>query len=167
MLKFYIFVGVVIGIVFVLKLITNNSPEKEEGKKKSLYKYKRKDFLISRPEHEFFDILVDITRDQYYVFPQIHLSTILYNKIVGQNWNGAFRHIDEKSVDFVICDKAYIKPILAIELDDKTHEKEDRKGRDGEVEQMLKEAGMPLLRFGNNGFFNKEEIKKIVLENLK
>jgi hypothetical protein len=101
---------------------------------KSPYNYKKKDFLMSRAEHEFFDILVEVAGNQYHVFPQIHLSTILDNKVVGQNWRGAFRHIDEKSVDFVICDKAYIKPILAIELDDKTHEREDRKGRDGEVE---------------------------------
>jgi hypothetical protein len=54
MLKFYIFIGIVVGIVLVIKFFTNNSPEKEEVKKKPLYKYTRKDFLISRPEHEFF-----------------------------------------------------------------------------------------------------------------
>jgi very-short-patch-repair endonuclease len=122
---------------------------------------------MSRAEHEFFDILVDITKDQYYVFPQIHLSTILDNKVVGQNWKGAFRHIDEKSVDYVICDKAYIKPLLAIELDDKTHEQSNRKIRDGEVERILSNANLPLLRFGNNGYFNKEEIRHLVLEKLK
>ena len=138
-----------------------------DQKSKALYNYKRRDFLMSRAEHEFFDILVDITKDQYYVFPQIHLSTILDNKVVGQNWKGAFRHIDEKSVDYVICDKAYIKPLLAIELDDKTHEQSNRKIRDGEVERILSNANLPLLRFGNNGYFNKEEIRHLVLEKLK
>ena len=138
-----------------------------DQKSKALYNYKRRDFLMSRAEHEFFDILVDITKDQYYVFPQIHLSTILDNKVVGQNWKGAFRHIDEKSVDYVICDKAYIKPLLAIELDDKTHEQSNRKIRDGEVERILSNANLPLLRFGNNGYFNKEEIQHLILEKLK
>lgn len=138
-----------------------------DQKKKALYNYKRRDFLMSRAEHEFFDIFVDITRDQYYVFPQIHLSTILDNKVVGQNWKGAFRHIDEKSVDYVVCDKAYIKPLLAIELDDRTHERDNRKVRDSEVERILSNANLPLLRFGNNGYFNKEEIQRLVLEKLK
>lgn len=137
-----------------------------DQKSKGLYNYKRKDFLMSRAEHEIFDILVDITKDQYYVFPQIHLPTILDNKVVGQNWKGAFRHIDEKSVDFVVCDKAYIKPLLAIELDDRTHERDSRKIRDGEVERILSNANLPLLRFDNNGIFNKEEIKRLVLEKL-
>lgn len=57
--------------------------------------------------------------------------------------------------------------MLAIELDDKSHEREDRIERDSEVERMLQEAGMPLVRFGNNGLFNKEEISRIVLEKLK
>lgn len=137
-----------------------------EEEKKSVYNYKRKDFLMSRAEHEFFDILVGIVGNQYYIFPQIHLSTILDNKVVGQNWRGAFRHIDEKSVDFVICDKAYIKPLLAIELDDRTHDQDKRKERDSEVERILNKAGLPLLRFGNHGHFDKEEIKKIVLEKI-
>ncbi|MCX6757626.1 MAG: DUF2726 domain-containing protein [Candidatus Nomurabacteria bacterium] len=159
---------VLIIIIFLLlsKFFPNIFPQKNDHTK-PLYNYKRKDFLMSRAEHEFFDILVEIVGNQYYVFPQIHLPTILDNKVVGQNWKGAFRHIDEKSVDFVVCDKAYIKPLLAIELDDKTHEREDRKDRDVEVESILKDAGIPLLRFGNNGFFNKEEIKRLVLEKLK
>lgn len=150
-----------------IKLFGNDSQKKEE-KKKSIYKYSRKPFLITRPEHEFFDILVEVVGNQYQVFTQVHLPTILDHTIHnGQNWKGAFSHINGKSVDFVICDKAYIKPLLVIELDDKSHEREDRIERDGEVERMLKEAGMPLLRFENHGSFNKEEIKRLVLENLK
>lgn len=152
-----------LGIVFVIKYLT----EKEEVKKKPLYKYNRKDFLISRAEHEFFDILVEILGSQYYVFTQVHLPTILDHKIKGQNWKGAFSHINGKSVDFVICDKANIKPLLSIELDDKSHDRLDRIERDSEVERMLKEAEMPLLRFENHGNFNKEEIKRLVFENLK
>ncbi len=163
MFKFYIFIGIMLGIVFVIKYLT----EKEEVKKKPLYKYNRKDFLISRAEHEFFDILVEILGSQYYVFTQVHLPTILDHKIKGQNWKGAFSHINGKSVDFVICDKANIKPLLSIELDDKSHDRLDRIERDSEVERMLKEAEMPLLRFENHGNFNKEEIKRLVFENLK
>jgi very-short-patch-repair endonuclease len=158
----------IILIIIAVILLKKYFPEIFlDQKSKALYNYKRKDFLMSRVEHEFFDILVDITKDQYCVFPQIHLSTILDNKVVGQNWKGAFRHINEKSVDYVICDKAYIKPLLAIELDDKTHEQDNRKIRDGEVERILSNANLPLLRFGNNGHFDKEEIRRLVLEKLK
>ena len=166
MLKFYVFVGIVITVVLFLKLFKNNSFGKEEIKK-SLYKYTRKEFFISRPEHEFFDILVEILGSKYHIFTQVHLPTILDHKIKGQTWKAAFSHINGKSVDFVICDKAYIKPLLAIELDDKSHDRLGRIERDSEVERMLQEAGMPLLRFENHGNFNKEEISRLVLEKLK
>ena len=122
---------------------------------------------MSRPEHEFFDILLSVIGNQYHVFPQVHLPTILEHKIKGQYWHGAFRHIDEKSIDFVLCDKQYIKPILAIELDDHSHEGLDRQERDGEVERILKEAGLPLLRFENRGHFEKEEISRRISEALQ
>lgn len=167
MLKFYIFIGIAVGIVLVIKFFASNSSEKEEVKKKPLYKYNRKDFLISRPEHEFFNILVEILGNKYNIFSQVHLPTILDHKIKGQTWKAAFSHINGKSVDFVICDKAYIKPLLAIELDDKSHDRLDRIERDSEVERILEEAGMPLVRFGNNGSFNKEEINRLIVEKLK
>lgn len=167
MIKVYIMLVVLFVIVLVLKFFTENISKKKESKKKPVYKYSRKEFLISRAEHEFFYILVEVLGGQYYVFTQVHLPTILDHKVVGQNWKGAFSHINGKSVDFVICDKAYIKPLLAIELDDRSHEREDRIERDSVVEQMLKDANMPLLRFLNNGFFIKEEIRKQILENLK
>lgn len=156
-------------LIIIVFLIKKYYPEIFAGDKKDkpIFNYKRKEFLMSRAEHEFFDILVEIVGNQYYVFPQIHLCDILDNKVVGQNWKSAFRHINEKSVDFVICDKAYIKPLLAIELDDSTHQRTDRKERDGKVERILSDAGLPLLRFGNHGNFNKEEIKEAILEKLK
>lgn len=155
-----VFVVIIIVVLASANEIIDRKKQvgKEEKINKSPYHYRRKDFLMSRPEHEFFDVLVASVGDRYHVFPQVHLAAILDYKIVGQNWKGAFRHIDEKSVDFVLCDKAYIKPLLAIELDDRTHEHGKRKERDEIVESILKEARLPLLRFENHGHFEKSEI---------
>ena len=144
---------IIAGVILFLILISiKSSPV---GTK---YLYRKKGFLMGRAEHELFDILVSLVGNEYHVFPQIHLATILDQKVVGQNWKFAFWHINGKSVDFVICDKKYIKPLLAIELDDKTHEYKDRQNRDMEVEKILNDAQIPLLRIKNAGFFNKEFI---------
>ena len=160
MTKLFVYVVVLVGVLSVMKILA----KKYLPERKRVYKYQRKEFLMSRAEHESFDVLIEIVGDQYYVFPQVHLSALLDHNVVGQNWRGAFSHINGKSVDFVVCDKAYIKPLLAIELDDKTHEREDRVERDGEVERMLNEVGMPLLRIKNHGSFDKEEIKRLIFE---
>lgn len=165
MTNFYIIIGVIVTIGLLVKLFTNDSSGKVS--KKTPYKYTKQNFLISRPEHEFFNILVELFSDQYHIFTQVHLPTIIDHKVPGQDWKPAFSHINGKSVDFVICDKTYIKPLLAIELDDKSHERQDRIERDSEVERMLQEAGMPLIRFENHGNFNTEEIRNRILEKLK
>lgn len=135
-----------------------------EEKVKKKYEYKRKNFFLTRAEHECYDALVSAVGQDYYIFAQVHLPTIIDNKVVGQNWRAAFRHIDEKSVDFVLCDKAYISPKLAIELDDRTHERPDRKNRDIEVERILKDAGLPLLRLDNRNRFNLAELSQKIRE---
>jgi very-short-patch-repair endonuclease len=145
----------ILGIIFIYIEIKTAKVSSKIG-----YRYKRKDFFMSRAEHECYNVLLDAVGDKYYVFPQVHLPTLIDNKIKGQNWKGAFSHISQKSVDFALCDKSYISPKLAIELDDKTHERIDRVIRDEEVERIFKEIGLPLLRIKNNGQFNTEELLK-------
>jgi very-short-patch-repair endonuclease len=149
-----IVVVVVIAVVYILKNKTERSNEKRK------YQYKRKDFFLSRAEHECYDTLISAVGSDYHVFAQVHLPTLVDHKIVGQNWWGALRHIGEKSVDFVLCDKAYISPRLVIELDDKTHEQPKRQERDKEVECILKEVGLPLLRLENHGRFSSSELSQ-------
>ena len=160
---FFIFIVIAVVGVIAKDLFGDDMKTKKE---KKLFQYKKKDFLITRAEHEFFDILVDLFGSQYHVFTQVHLPTILEHKVNGQHWKSAFSHINGKSVDFVLCDKAYIKPLLAIELDDASHERLDRIERDSEVERMLREADMPLLRIENKGSFDRESIKKQIEEKL-
>lgn len=126
----------------------------------SKYSYTKKDFFMSRAEHECYDAIIEAVGQNYYVFAQVHLPTIVSHKTQGQNWQGAFSHINRKSVDFVLCDKNYISPKLVIELDDKSHQEEDRKIRDEELERILSEAGIPILRLENHGSFTSMAIQK-------
>jgi|SRR3989339_944303 len=167
MIKGIIVLFIFVGIVFAAKELFGDKVKELKEKKKSPYSYKKKQFFMTGVEHKFHDTLIEGVGHKYYVFPQVHLSSIIDNKVVGQNWKAAFSHINGKSVDFVLCDKEYIAPRLAIELDDRSHEREDRKERDTEVERILEEAGLPLLRIENHGSFNAEDIREKINEILK
>jgi very-short-patch-repair endonuclease len=160
-------VAVIIAAFLLLGSKTSGNRDGGRSKKKDLYQYKKRGFLLSRAEHECYDALMAAVGADYYIFPQVHLPTLVDEKIVGQNWRGAFRHISEKSIDFVICDKAYISAKLAIELDDRTHEWPDRQERDREVERILREAGMPLLRLENHGRPSVDELRQQIKDILK
>lgn len=114
------------------------------------YHYTKRDLIMTPAETRFFKLLCHILDDEYYVFPQVHLSSLLEHKVYGQNWWGAFHHINRKSVDYVICDKQNVRPLLAIELDDWSHSLDKRKERDEEVEKIFEAAKLPLIRFDGN-----------------
>ncbi len=133
----------IFSILAILSYFINKN-RKANGTKN--YAYKKKEYLLTKPEHDFLNILQTILDNRYYIFPQIHISSLLEHEIVGQSWKGALSHIDRKSVDYVICDKTNISPLLVIELDDSSHSRNDRIERDRIVEEILKEANIPLLR---------------------
>lgn len=161
MIKLYFFILVLVVVAVLILIAKKNLQIRPAQPISDEYEYKRKKFFMSAPEHEFFDLLYRAIGHKYRIFAQVHLPTLVDHKITGQDWRGAFRHIDEKSVDFVLCDKSYIAPLLAIELDDSSHEREDRQERDSIVENILSHAGLPLLRIRKgNGY----DITRLVAE---
>ena len=164
MTNLYIIAGTVIVLLAIVAVLKMKFEGGDDEQRK--YQYKKRDFFMTRAEHECYDALVSAVGSEYLIFAQVHLPTLVDNKVVGQNWRGAFRHISEKSVDFVLCDKAYISPKLAIELDDKTHERPERQNRDREVERILQDAGVPLLRLENHGRFNPSELSQKIKDAL-
>lgn len=154
-----------LGLITVLKYISSIASN-SSGKTKKAYHFTSKRSLMTNAENEFFDMLMKTIDGRYFVFPQIHLSAILDHKVKGQNWNAAFRSINGKSVDYVISDKTSRKTLIAIELDDYTHDAEDRKQRDIEVERVLSEAQIPLLRFTNYKTIRCDEIERKISETL-
>lgn len=139
-----IIIVVVVVLAIVGLLITKTS---HRSKPSLEYHYKRKGFIMTKAENDFFDVINEAVGNSYYVFPQVHLSEFLDYKVKGQNWDHALHYINQKSVDYLVCDKQYRQPLLAIELDDWSHESEARQQRDANVERMLREAELPLLRF--------------------
>jgi hypothetical protein len=147
-MEFILLLIIVVVVVYYINRSKGGAQDKtpDEIKPTVNYHYRRKDFVMTKAENDFFNSLTDILGDEYYVFPQVHLSTILDHKIKGQNWKAAFSYINQKSVDYVVCNRQYRRPILGIELDDWSHDGDVRKQRDINVDYMFKESGIPLLR---------------------
>lgn len=103
-------------------------------------------------------MLTEVATGRYAVFPQVHLSALLDHTVKGQDWRAAFRHINGKSVDYVLCDINTLQPVYAVELDDPTHQRDDRIERDSEVERIFSDAQLPLVRFTNYRSMSRDDI---------
>lgn len=152
---------IVVAALWVVSIKLSSVSEKRKVFKNNTYSYTAKSLLMSRTEADFFNRLNAVAQERYYVFPQVHLSALLDHRVKGQDWRIAFRHINGKSVDYVLCDKASLRPVYAIELDDITHEKRDRIERDAEVERIFKDAKLPLVRFANKDVSDAEIIQAL------
>jgi len=161
----YIIIGLVVFTLLLARAMLSSSSKTKKVFKNNLYKYSAKSSVMTKAESDFFVKLERVVNERYYVFPQVHLSSLLDHRIKGQEWSYAFRHINGKSVDYILCDRQTLRPVYAIELDDYTHDQDDRKKRDAEVERIFDEAGLPLVRFKNKDVTDSEIIQALTNAN--
>jgi hypothetical protein len=90
-MSLYILASVIIilfvGLAVLKTVVEGGGNEKEKPK----YNYTRQQFFLTRAEHECYDALVAAVGDEYHIFAQVHLPTILDNKVKGQDWRAAPR----------------------------------------------------------------------------
>lgn len=72
---------------------------------------------------------------------------------VRRDRRGPFAAISQKHLDFVLCDPSTTRIILAIELDDRSHDSPRRQKRDALVDDALRSADVPLLRVKAQAFY--------------
>jgi len=82
---------------------------------------------------------------EHIILAQVQLSRLLGVK-KGNNYQAWFNRINRMSVDFVVCNKDS-SIVAVIELDDATHQREDRQAADAKKDKVLASAGVRLVRW--------------------
>lgn len=154
---FVIFVLITIWF-FTTFVEPNFRTKKEEGQKPEegnsiklpaygnfLYRPKR---FLTEAEFSYFRKLEEQHGKDYYIIPQVVLSSIVDVDMPRYHfeYKGYRSKIDKKTLDFVLFDKASFIPVLAIELDDYTHQRYDRVQRDKFVNAVLEKVNIKLER---------------------
>ncbi len=155
-----------LGIIIIIGAVVFAFKEKLESlfSEEQQYPFKKKDYLLNIPERQFFDEIKKIVPATHIVFPQIQLSAILKVDAARNKFWTYQNKINRKTVDFVIFELPYYKPILGIEYDGRTHEREDRVTRDNNVNEMLKAAGIKSLHVKHEASINYVELKTKIAE---
>ncbi|MES2886356.1 MAG: DUF2726 domain-containing protein [Pseudomonadota bacterium] len=99
---------------------------------------------MSMREHELYWKLLKALPD-HIVLSQVALSQIVGVK-KGHKALPLRNRYDRKVADFVVCAKD-ASVLAVIELDDATHEREDRKNADAVKDKVLRCAGIKLIRW--------------------
>ena len=133
-------------ILFIVIYLTKDRQDHKEDSSDDFKHYVKRNYLMSKAEHEFFKALQEVVKDKYYIVPQVQLSKIVEVNHYEHQKRKYFNKIDRKSVDFVLFKKEYFTPYMAIELDDSSHMLPPREVRDDFVGSMLERVGIKLVR---------------------
>ncbi len=102
--------------------------------------------FITPAELNFLSVLRQTVSNQIVICTKVSLGDLFTTKRDDYSQYTTYMNkIRRKHVDFLLCDSATMRPLVGIELDDKSHEREDRKERDKFVDGVFKASGLPLL----------------------
>lgn len=112
--------------------------------KRSSGVYGPNEYLFSKAEFAFLRSLCGILRPAIRVAPKVRLADVVY--CCSEVGAIPLARIAQKHVDFVLFDGRTGRILGAIELDDRSHERDERLHRDEFVNSVLNDCGIPLLR---------------------
>lgn len=91
------------------------------------------------------------------IFCKVRLLDLITPRKNQENYKGALWKIQAKHVDFVICDQD-IRVKCIVEINDQSHNRQDRAERDNFILEVLQACGYKVLMTYN---INEEELNKI------
>jgi very-short-patch-repair endonuclease len=99
---------------------------------------------LSQPEQVLYFRLIQAL-PEHVILAQVQLSRLLGVK-KGNNYQAWYNRINRMSADFVVCNKDS-NIVAVIELDDATHQREDRQAADAKKDKALASAGVRIVRW--------------------
>ena len=155
------------GCLTVILEFFGLSPGEGRAKSYAPLPYEKKQYLLTRAERSFYEVLRQAVGEEYLIFTQIRLADLIYVR-KGTKQRQSFQNkINAKHVDFLLCDPKSLQPMLAIELDDASHQRADRQKNDRVKEDALTAAGLPLLRVRAKRSYDLRDLQREIAGKLE
>jgi len=128
--------------------------------------YQKKWYLLSPAERDFYEALRQAVGNRYTIFAKVRLLDLLWLPKNLSNRQAHMNRVQAKHVDFVLCHPQTVAPALVIELDDASHQLPERQERDIFLNEVLRVAGIPLLRVPVKRSFSAPALRGQILDTL-
>ncbi|GMQ58452.1 hypothetical protein AN1V17_28470 [Vallitalea sediminicola] len=180
-----ILIAVIFVIVIIVKSLSNDEPNNNDTSNnkdnntvniesdkinKIEYNYNKAyngvDSLLSKAEFSFYKILYNICAElDIALFTKVRVADIIK---VGKidNRQTYFNKIKSKHVDFVLCNNQDLKPLICVELDDKSHNNKSRSDRDKFMDEIIEISGYKSLHIKCSYNYNRQLLKEKIQNEL-
>jgi len=123
--------------------------------------------LVTPAEQRFYEALDEAVDGRLLILSKVRVADLL--SVTSESRSAryrVFRSIASKHVDFVLVEAKDLRPLAAIELDDSTHRRLDRRKRDELLDDLFAKANLPLIRFKTASTYNPRSIEAQIEEAL-
>lgn len=160
----YIMLIFVIVVLILERILTNKKTGEVKENNTNLSNYMKKDYVMTQTELIFYRELKKITdKLELSIFPQVNLERIIN---VKDNKNNDRNRIKSRSIDYTIVNNKNCKIVCCIELDDYTHNYQNRTERDTFINELFNSVGIKLHRVKVSNYYNIEKLENKIKESL-
>jgi len=149
-MSLFIIVLFVLALIAVAVLLKAKQPNSDVG-----LAFEARTPLFSPAERSFYGVLEQALGSDYRVLGKVRLGDIVKpaKGLSNSKRTTANNKLHQKHVDFVICNSADLSLVGVVELDDQSHNREDRAKRDEFVDEALTGAKIPVVHIAaKNGY---------------
>jgi len=112
--------------------------------------------LLTNAEHSFYEALKEANNNQYTILTKVKLEDIFQIPFIKKELYSMYRN---GHIDFLLAEPETLKPIAAIELDDRSHSTLSGLNRTERKNILFNNSDLPLKRFPVQSRYDTELIK--------
>jgi hypothetical protein len=172
---FFPFLVLLALVILVGLVVSANKPDRKSGRQPYFKNAKGSDdFFAPLPETSGYElvgsvltpaevafarVLFQVDMPEYVIFSKVRVADFVnVRKGQGDEGKKAFWRIAQKHVDFLIVGRSDFRPVLAIELDDSSHDQFDRMRRDDFVNAIYRDVGLPILHVPAKAWYSPVDL---------
>jgi very-short-patch-repair endonuclease len=168
--SFYWLIIIALSVAFVCSVLSrlkSNNTDDNGSLGENAWPVRINENMITNAERSFLGALKMACGDTYVICPKARLGDVVYiHKGTDAKLRQSIQNrINQKHVDFLLLDPKTLAPVLAIELDDKSHQSAAAQSRDLVKDKALKDAGLRMIRFPARATYTLSEIEAALTGN--
>lgn len=123
--------------------------------------YQTRKAIFSPAERSFLGVLGRALPEGVTWLGKVRLGDVFVTRkgLSPSRRSAAWNRINQKHVDFLLVRSIDFAPLAGIELDDSSHDEDERKERDAFVDQVFRSSNLPLLHVRAQGTYNPAQLR--------